>query len=83
MYVGIGYSSLPESLIRFNELGQLPIHLERLDEGNGIEMTMVANDAKYHKSCRLQYNNTKLQRAEKEHKQQAVKTTVFTLSVNT
>ena len=58
--VGSGYRSLAESLIRFNELGQLPIHLNRLDEGNGIEMTMVANNAKYHQSCRLQYNNTKL-----------------------
>ena len=65
--VGSGYSSLAENLIRFHELGQLPIRLERLDEGNGIEMTMVANDAKYHQSCRLQYNNTKLQRAKKEH----------------
>ena len=63
--VGSGYSSLAESLIRFNELGQLPIHLARLDEGNGIEMAMVANDAKYHQSCRLQYNKTKLQRVEK------------------
>ena len=63
--IGSGYRSLAETLIRFNELGQLPIHLKRLDEGNGIEMTMVANDAKYHQSCRLQYNNTKLQRAEK------------------
>ena len=60
--VGSGYRSLAE---RFNELEQLPIHLKRLDEGNGIEMTMVANDAKYHQSCRLQYNNTKLQRADK------------------
>ena len=63
--VGSGYSSLAENLIRFHELGQLPIHLERLDEGNGIEMAMVANSAKYHQSCRLQYNNTKLQRAQK------------------
>ena len=63
--VGSGYSSLAENLIRFHELGQLPINLERLDEGNGIEMAMVANSAKYHQSCRLQYNNTKLQRAQK------------------
>ena len=57
--LGSEYSSLAENLIRFNELGQLPIHLERLDEGNGIEMAMVANNAKYHQSCKLQYNNTK------------------------
>ena len=64
--MGSGYSSLAENLIRFNELGRLPIHLERLDEGNGIEMAMIANNAKYHQSCKLQYNNTKLQRAEKK-----------------
>ena len=48
-------SSLAKNLIRFNELGQLPIQLERLDEGNGIEMAIVANNAKYHQSCKLQY----------------------------
>lgn len=63
--VGSGYSSLAEKLMEFNELGQLPIQLERLDEGQGIEMTMVANNAQYHQSCRLKYNNTKLRRAEK------------------
>ena len=45
--LGSGYSSLAEKLIEFNELGQLPIQLERLDEGQGIEMTVVANNAQY------------------------------------
>ena len=36
-----GYSSLAGNLIKFNQFGQLPFHLERLDEGNGIEMTMI------------------------------------------
>ena len=63
--MGSGYSSLAENLMEFYELGQLPIQLERLDEGQGIEMTMVANNALYHHSCRLKYNNTKLKRAEK------------------
>jgi len=63
--VGSGYSSLAEKLIEFNELGLLPFLLERLDEGQGIEMTMVANNAQYHQSCRLKYNNTMLKRAEK------------------
>ena len=58
--LGTGYSSLAENFIRFNELGQLPIQLERLDEGNGIEMAMIANNAKYHQSCKFQYNNTNL-----------------------
>jgi len=65
--IGIGYSSLAENLVKFSELGELPgsFHLERLDDGHGIEAAMVAHVAKYHQTCRLQYNNTKLQRAEK------------------
>ena len=58
--VGSGYSSLAENLIKFNQLGQLPFCLERLDEGNGIEMTMMINSAQYHQSCRLKFNNTKI-----------------------
>ena len=63
--VGSGYSSLAEKLIEFNALGQLPFNLERLDDGEGIEITMVTNNAQYHQSCRLRYNNTMLKRAEK------------------
>ena len=63
--VGSGYSSLADNLIKFDELGYLPLSLERLDEGNGIEMAMIANNARYHQSCKLKYNNTKLQRVEK------------------
>lgn len=32
----------------------------------GIEAAMVANEAKWHKTCRLRYNNMMLQRAEKK-----------------
>eukprot|EP00745_Piridium_sociabile_P019364 TRINITY_DN2926_c0_g1_i4.p2 TRINITY_DN2926_c0_g1~~TRINITY_DN2926_c0_g1_i4.p2 ORF type:complete len:268 (+),score=53.47 TRINITY_DN2926_c0_g1_i4:757-1560(+) len=65
--VGSGYSSLAANLITFSELGQLPgtLQLERLNEGYGIEAAMVANNALYHQTCKLKYNNTKLQRAEK------------------
>ena len=65
--IGSGYSSLAQSLIRFNELKELPhtLQLCRLDEGDGIEVAMVANNAGYHQTCRLKYNRTKLQRAEK------------------
>ena len=53
-----GYKSLAGSLMKFSELGQLPFQLERLDEGCGIEMTLVANSAHYHQSCRLKFKNT-------------------------
>jgi len=64
---GSGYSSLAENLVKFSELGELTgsFHLERLNDGHGIEAAMVAHGAKYHQTCRLQYNNTKLQRAQK------------------
>ena len=52
--------------MKFCELGQLPFQLERLDEGRRIEMTLVANSAHYHQSCRLKFKNTKYVRAEKK-----------------
>ena len=54
--IGSGYKSLAEVLIKFNELGQLPFPLERLDEGCGAETAMVLNSAQYHKSCKLKYS---------------------------
>lgn len=43
----------------------LPFNPSRLDEGEGIEVTLIRNKAKYHNSCRLLFNNTKLERAQK------------------
>ena len=70
------------NLVKFDELGKLPrtVQLQRLDEGQDVEATMVAHQAKWHKTCEatmvahqakwhktcmLQYNNTLLRRAEK------------------
>ena len=55
------------NLVRFDELGKLPrtVQLHRLDEGQGVEATKVAHQAKWHNTCMLQYNNTMLRRAEK------------------
>ena len=65
--IGRGYKSLAANLVKFNELGKLPrtLQLERIDEGQGIEAAMVANEAKWHHTCMLRYNNTMLRRAEK------------------
>ena len=51
----------------FHALDAMPISFNpaRLDEGEGIETTLIQNKAKYHNSCRLLFNNTKLKRAEK------------------
>ena len=64
---GQGYSTLSCYIHRFSELDELPmpIDLSRLDEGNGIEATLLEHKAKWHKSCRTKFNLTKLQRAEK------------------
>ena len=46
-------------------INQLPIifDLNRLGEGDGVEATLRKNQGKYHQSCQLLFNNTKLQRA--------------------
>lgn len=43
----------------------MPIDLRRLDEGNGIEATLLEHEAKWHKSCHTKFNITQLHRAEK------------------
>ena len=53
--IGRGYKSLAANLVKFNELGKLPrtLQLERIDEGQGIEAAMVANEANLHVLHRL------------------------------
>jgi hypothetical protein len=41
--------------------------IRRIDEGDGIEAAFIKNEAKYHESCRLMFNNTTLQRVQKRH----------------
>ncbi len=64
---GAGYKSLATHLQAFAELNEVPIELiQRLDEGNGIEMTLTDRSAKWHKTCRLKYNQIKLDRVRKK-----------------
>ncbi len=55
---GSGYASLTEDLLRFQTLHRMPmdINFERLDDGTGIESTLRAHRAEWHKKCRLQFN---------------------------
>ena len=64
---GSGYTTMAANLVKFDELGKLSrtVQLQRLYEGQGVEATTVAHQAKWHKTCMLQYNNTMLRRAEK------------------
>lgn len=60
-----GYKSLADNLLAFSELGELGgVNIEGLDEGKGIEVTLTTYQAKWHKSCRGNYSNTKLQCAQ-------------------
>jgi hypothetical protein len=45
----------------------IPLDICRIGEGDGIEAAFIKNEAKYHESCRLMFNNTKLQRVQKRH----------------
>ena len=49
-----------------DELNELPdsMQTQTLDEDEGIEAAMVANKARWHRSCRLLFNKTQVQRAE-------------------
>ena len=64
---GIGYKTLADNLFGFRKIDSLPntIDLARLDDGDGVEATFQRNRAKWHDSCRLEFNSTQLVRAEK------------------
>ena len=64
---GVGYKTIADNIKGFDKVGCLPktINLSRLDGGVGIETTFRQHQAKCHDSCRLQFNKTKLERAEK------------------
>ena len=76
MITGSGYRSLAEQLISFNELGHMPINVDikQLDDGGGIEATLARNRAGWHKSCRLKFNQTKLERLKKQQNNEKVST---------
>ena len=59
---------MADNLEAFNQLNCLPwnLKLSRLDDGQGLEATFRQHEAKWHDSCRLKYNSTKLRRAEKK-----------------
>jgi hypothetical protein len=63
-----GYNTLADNLCAFKQIGELGSikHFDELDEGLGIAATLSNHEAKWHKSCRLQYNDTKLKRAQKK-----------------
>ena len=61
---------MAENLLEFKNLGLLPktVDLDSLNEGHGVEAALIVHNAGWHRSCRLKYNNTKLERARKHSK---------------
>ena len=49
-----GYTALARNVPLFHSLNEMPINLDpvRLDEGNGVEVTLRANNVLYHKFFR-------------------------------
>ena len=62
-----GYKTLSQNIPEFAKINEMPILLDmrRIDKGDEIEAVLIKNEANYHDSCRLMFNNTKLQRAQK------------------
>ena len=62
-----GYFMIATNLPLFQIINVLPIVLDpsRLSYGGGIEDTLGRNKAKYDQSCRLMFNNCKLERTRK------------------
>lgn len=84
--IGSGYVSLAKDLLQFQDLGYMPndLNLQRLDDGNGVEASLIAHNALWHKTCRLKYNQTMLQRHSRRsaEEQQSGTPSVHTRSVH-
>ncbi len=63
----VGYKTIADNIKGFHKVGclSMTINLSKLDDGVGLEATFRQHQAKWHDSCRLQFNKTKLERAEK------------------
>lgn len=74
---GVGYKNLTDNLLAFKKMDCLPTSMfSWLKEGQDIEETLRSHKAKWHDSCRLQYNKTKLERAAKRKASPAESTDV-------
>ena len=80
--VGNGYKTLAERLTNFSELGHMPIDLDikQLDDGDGIEATLMKHHAGWYKTCRLKFNQTKLERLQKKTKEKIGTSAIHTRS---
>jgi hypothetical protein len=56
--VGSGYKSSADNIKSFQDLGEIPQKLDpkKIDDGSGIENSLIRNKASWHKSCRNKFN---------------------------
>lgn len=59
------YSLVGKNITLFHAVNAIKLHPRRLDDDTGIEATLRKNQALYRTSCKILFNNSKLQRAEK------------------
>ena len=65
-----GYASLERDLLGFKAISGKPSCMKvpwtKLDEGQGIAMTLKEHSARYHKVCRIYCGNSRLKRIMKK-----------------
>src|SRR6218665_3940540 len=68
-----GYKTLQTNIEILQSLFALPIPINptRLDNGTGVENTLSQNQAKYHSSCYLLFNNTQVDRAKERREKKS------------
>jgi len=73
-----GYQMLAKNSPLFSEVNALLILMDirRIDGSTEIDATLIGNIAKYHNSCRLKSNNTKLLRVQNRVMSQAPSTSI-------
>ena len=78
--VGAGYKSIAEHLVMFQEINALPWDLDLclLDNGTGIEQTLISKQASWHKSCRNKIDKYKLGRKKRTIEDNAISSPVKT-----
>ena len=61
-FKGAGYKTIAEALQSFNDIDCLPedVLLTRMDDGDGLEQTLVSRRAKFHTACSLKFNKSEI-----------------------
>ena len=57
-----------DHLIGFSQIGYMPMNVDllQLDDGDGIESTLMRHHADWHRTCRLKFSQLKLERLQKK-----------------